>query len=364
MSTPEKRDSWYDKKWKNTRAVVHRERRIKADTQRDDISSIGEAEPQQRSSTKEPSEGAPLGTDSVGEFVGTVAEVQRSYVIVMYHDDLVHCEVSNANIPAEIAPLAVGDRVTFDTLSPNEGGAVRQVLPRLTKLVRMREDRSRRSGQSKEEQVLAANVDVAAIVASAAFPPFHPRLIDRYLIMCQYGHVSPIICINKIDLVAVPPDLGIYEEMHIPVVNVSAETGAGLEDLLALLHGKYAVLTGHSGVGKSTIINKLLGREVLAVGAVGGKRGIGRHTTSASTLHRLEDSTYLVDTPGIRMLGLWEVNTRTLRHFFPEFKGYSSNCKFRNCLHVTEPQCSVKEAVDRGDIPSQRYESYLRMMKD
>lgn len=297
-----------------------------------------------------------------GDRTGIVAEVRKARCLVLHEGSYLDCPLDPRTLRALLETPVVGDRVTFD-LDDEGKGILRQILPRSTKLVRMRTQRRDSTRQQQhEEHVLAANVDVAVIVASTALPPFHPRLVDRYLIMCQYGDVSPVLCLNKCDLVEEPPDLSIYQKLGIPVIYASADTGQGIDELREQLQGKYSVLTGHSGVGKSSLINRLLEAEVLQVAEVSSASGRGRHTTTVSSLHKLDDTTNLIDTPGIRSLSLWEVDRYSLRFYFPEFEEPSLNCKFRNCLHDSEPGCGVKEAVERGEIPEERYESYLRVL--
>jgi ribosome biogenesis GTPase len=182
-------------------------------------------------------------------------------------------------------------------------------------------------------------------------------------VICQYGGVWPILCLNKCDLVEAPPDLTLYERLGLPIVYASAATGAGLDDLRHLLRGTIAVFAGHSGVGKSSLVNALLGEEHQIVGAVRSADGRGRHTTTSSSLLRLDDDSYLVDTPGVRSLGIWKIDPRTLGAYFPDFDPFSPSCRFTTCSHVHEPACGVQTAVEAGEIPRQRYESYVRMME-
>ena len=304
----------------------------------------------------EPSSVAAPGTN-----MGVVVETYRHHVMALNGVEVTPCLLAGADIPADMLPLVVGDRVTFDI---DEGtGRIRHALPRTSILARLREDRSRRSADGGEGQVLAANVDVAVIVASAAAPPFHPRFVDRYLVMCQYGGVAPVICLNKCDLVKEPPSLANYERMGVPVVFTSAAENVGIDQLRALLRGKLAVLTGQSGVGKSSLINRLLGQDELRVGTVSDYSSRGRHTTTMATLRPLPDGGFLIDTPGIRSLGLWNIERRDLRLYFPEFEDFADQCKFRDCAHMGEPSCAVRAASERGDLPPERYDSYLRLMQ-
>lgn len=350
------KNSWYNKKWGNKTALKNKdERRLKYSSQ--------DSLPDSDGGIKQTKTNQSHQSKPTIQLSGVVAEVQRLYVEVVQNDAIVHCELSDATLPNEISNLVVGDRVYFDYL-PNGNGRIQFVLPRKTKLSRLRKDASRISEYAKEEHILAANIDTVVIVASAISPRFHPSLVDRYLIMCEYGHIDPVICINKIDLVDTLPNLEIYSHMGIPVVYVSASSGKGLDDLLLLLKNKYSVFTGKSGVGKSTIINNILGRNLLATGDVGGKGGWGRHTTTVSTLNKLDENSFLIDTPGIRSLDLWEIDKETIRFYFSDFDPYYPNCKFSNCSHTHEPDCAVKWAVEKGLIRKERYASYIRMMED
>lgn len=303
-----------------------------------------------------------LPLPAVGEFGGRVAETQRYSCVLLQDGDYLMSDLRESTLPVDSPALVVGDRVSFDLV--DDRPVLRQLLPRQTKLVRMRSDRGRRSSAGREEHILAANIDIAVIVASAAAPPFRPRLIDRYLVLCRYGQVTPVICINKCDLDAERPDLSFYGRMAIPVIFASVVTGEGLDELRASLQGKFSILTGHSGVGKSSILNELLEDEVQETQEVGQRDGLGRHTTTSSSLHQLDRETYLIDTPGIRSLGLWDIDRHTLPMYFPEFARYAPDCRFRDCRHEHEPVCEVKEAVARGELPQGWYDSYLRMAGD
>ena len=202
------------------------------------------------------------------------------------------------------------------------------------------------------------------MVAAIADPPFHPRLIDRFLIMAQHGGIQPLICLNKCDLGEPPPELAIYAGLGVDVVMASAHSGTGLDQLRAALQGKNSVLVGHSGVGKSSLVNALLGTATATVGAVGEKSNRGRHTTTAAQAHRLDTDTYLFDTPGIRSWGLWEIDQSELRDYFSEFAGPAAQCRFRDCTHRSEPGCAVLAAVEAGTISAVRFDSYSRLMDE
>lgn len=270
-------------------------------------------------------------------------------------------------VPAEIAArqrsaLTVGDRVVLEQAG---SGVWRMagVLPRVTVL-------SRPDPLNPHVQrLIASNIDLVVNVVSVKSPPLRPRLIDRYLIAIGRGGAEPAICVNKIDVID-PADrdgelapLGTYGELGVPVVLCSTRTGEGLDELRTLIAGKTSTLVGHSGVGKSSILNALDARLNIAVGDL-HKRGTGRHTTTSSTLHDLGDSTYVIDTPGIREFGLWDLSADTLREYFPEFEEAAESCRFNDCTHLHEPGCEVKDRVASGAINRARYETYVRLSED
>lgn len=270
-------------------------------------------------------------------------------------------------VPPEMAVrqkslLAVGDRI----LVSDEGGVTRvaAVLPRRTVLARPDPHHAHR------QRLIAANVDVVVHVVSLKAPPLRPRLIDRYLIAIQRGGAQPVLCINKVDLLDAEEretelaKLEPYLGLGVPIVGCSTKTGEGLESLRGQVEGKMAALVGHSGVGKSSILNALDESLRLATNTLHRKRATGRHTTSASTLYDFGGGTYLIDTPGIREFGLWDLDRDTLRDYFPEFEEPAEFCRFTNCTHVHEPGCEVKDRVESGDLNAARYETYARLWED
>ncbi|MEO8034937.1 MAG: ribosome small subunit-dependent GTPase A [Acidobacteriota bacterium] len=269
-------------------------------------------------------------------------------------------------VPADMAVrqkslLAVGDRVNIS----DEGGLTRitSVLPRHSVLARPDPLHAHR------QRLIAANVDVVVHVVSLKTPPLRPRLIDRFLIAIQRGGAQPIICVNKIDLLEPRAraeelrKLEDYRALDIPVVPCSTQTGEGIDILRAAVEGKTCALVGHSGVGKSSILNALDKSLDLVTNTL-HKRGTGRHTTSASTLYDLGEGTWIIDTPGIREFGLWNLDRDSLRDYFPEFEEPSQSCRFTDCTHVHEPNCEVKEQVEQGSISRARYDTYVRLYED
>jgi ribosome biogenesis GTPase / thiamine phosphate phosphatase len=253
--------------------------------------------------------------------------------------------------------VVAGDRVLFQPLDEIEG-VIERVEPRTSTI-------SRGSGQF--EHVIVANIDQAVIVASAVDPPLKPGLIDRFLASAARGSVTPIIVINKADLadvVALQPIVGLYARLGYEVLLTSAITGGGIDRLRALLIGRETVFAGQSGVGKTSLLNTLqpdLGRRTSHVSAESGK---GRHTTRVAELIALEAGGWVVDTPGVRQMELWDVIPEEVEGYFVEFRPFIALCRFPDCTHTHETGCRVKQAVTDGMISPVRYESYLRMLDE
>lgn len=272
-----------------------------------------------------------------------------------------HCSLKKHIADHQQTMLTVGDMVEF--ITTGEGtGRVESVLPRTTSLSR------RDPGNRRRTRVIAANMDAVIIVASAREPSIRPRLIDRFLAAVAAGGAVPLICVNKADLVESAEELGAiedmlepYRDMGIAVCLVSAHTGAGLAELSQLMEGGTSAFVGHSGVGKSSLLNRLGAREIAATGAVSKGRGTGTHTTSASQLYELPGAIRIIDTPGIRELSLDDASEASIKIAFPEIERLSSACRLRDCTHTHEPDCAVKEAVERGEISALRYSSYRRL---
>ncbi|MFO8007809.1 MAG: ribosome small subunit-dependent GTPase A [Candidatus Brocadiia bacterium] len=254
-------------------------------------------------------------------------------------------------------PLVVGDRVLFRPTDEGEGVVV-EILPRRTKLSR------RLPRDARIEHIIAANVDQLLIVASIRRPPLTLGIIDRYIIAGEAGGLLPIICINKTDLAGDSTEhleaAELYREMGYAVLLTSAKTGEGVDALRDVLRDRSTVLAGHSGVGKSALINAVQPGMELRTGPVTTK---GRHTTSSVSLLRLEFGGYVVDTPGIREFTLWEIEEGEVQQFFPRIWELSHDCKLPDCTHMHEPDCAVKAALERGELPESRYDSYTRIVE-
>lgn len=250
--------------------------------------------------------------------------------------------------------VAAGDVVWFRPEGRNEG-IIERVEPRRGVVSRT---------SRGQQHVLVANVDQLVIVMSAAEPRLKPNLIDRLLVTAERSGIRPIVCINKIDLVE-PADLmplvGVYAQIGYEVLLVSVVEGTGIDRLRERLKGEESVVTGQSGVGKSSLLNAVEPGLELRVQTVSGDTQKGRHTTTTAELIPLSFGGYVVDTPGIRQFQLWDVIPEEVAGFFRDLRPYVSRCRFPNCTHTHENDCAVKDAVADGWIDTRRYESYVQI---
>lgn len=250
--------------------------------------------------------------------------------------------------------VVAGDRVLL-TQTDDETGVIERVEARASVLTR---------GSRREAHVIVSNVDQAVIVTSVAQPDLKVGLIDRFLCSTAKGGIQSIICINKIDLgnsAELQPIVGQYAQLGYPVLLTSFTQNIGIDALRELLVGKETVFTGQSGVGKSSLLNAVQPGLGQATSEVSDDTNKGRHTTRVAELLSLEDGGWIVDTPGIRQLQLWDVIKEEVEEFFIEFRPFVAKCRYPSCSHTHEDRCGVKAAVDQHLISPIRYESYLRI---
>ncbi len=260
----------------------------------------------------------------------------------------------------QMVKLAVGDVVTLERDERDEVWAIKEILPRRSRLAR------RAPGGGRGERIVAANVDQVVVVFAAAKPDPHPRMLDRFLVIAEGNDLAARIVINKVELVgldAARARFADYERAGYPVHYTSVKERIGLEELHEVLSGRTSVLTGPSGVGKSSLMNALYPGLNLRVGAVSESVNKGRHTTVGGYAHPLPDANggFVVDTPGLREVGLWSMPPEAVDRCFPEFRPLIAQCRFADCQHSSEPDCAVRAAVERGQVSAERYESYRKL---
>ncbi len=261
-------------------------------------------------------------------------------------------------------PVAVGDIVQVE----DKGGdapVVGAIEPRRNYIIR------RASNLSKEFQIIAANLDQAVLVVTLTNPVTSTTFIDRFLATAEAYNVPAVLAFNKVDLITtdeLQQQLGelqaLYQEIGYPVIAMSATTGAGADDLRQLLSGKMSLLSGNSGVGKSSIINLLVPDAHVRVGDVSHTHHKGMHTTTFSELLDLPGGGAIIDTPGVKAFGTIDFEKAEVAHYFPEIFKISDGCRFNNCTHTHEPGCAVLDAVERGDIAYSRFVSYLSILDE
>ena len=259
--------------------------------------------------------------------------------------------------------LAVGDDVLLDQSDAGGAWSIAEILPRRSKLAR------RAPGGGQGERIVAANVDQVIVMFAAAKPDPHPRMLDRFLVIAEGNELPARVIINKIDLVgeeAARRRFDDYARIGYPVHYTCVKTGAGLESLRDVLNGRRSVLTGPSGVGKSSLLNALFPGANLRVGAISESVNKGRHTTVGALMLPLPgtDGGYVIDTPGLREVGLWALVPEQLDQCFPEIRGLSDQCRFADCRHISEPDCAVRGALRNGEISAARYDSYMKLLDE
>ena len=261
----------------------------------------------------------------------------------------------------KVVKLAVGDEVMIERAERDDAWAIGEILPRRSVLAR------RAPGGGHGERVLAANVDQVVIVFAIAKPEPHPRMLDRFLVIAEANDIAARVVVNKVDLAgeaAAREKFADYPLAGYPVHLTSTKDGLGLDELRSVLHGRSSVFTGPSGVGKSSLLNALYPGLNLRVGEISESVNKGRHTTVGGFVHPLPDGGFVIDTPGLRELGIWQLPQERLDFCFPEIRPVADSCRFADCAHVNEPDCAVQAGVERGEISRARYESYLQLLEE
>ena len=301
---------------------------------------------------------------------GLVVRNTGSWYVVMPDDapdQLINCKIKG-NLRLKgfrcTNPVAVGDRVSLD-VKPDGTAFIVAIEPRRNYIIR------RASNLSKEFQIIASNLDQALLVVTLTQPETSTTFIDRFLATAEAYRVPTVLAINKTDLLddaegreLIDAVAGLYRHIGYEVVTLSTLTGEGLDQLRLTLAGKTTLLSGNSGVGKSSIINRILPEARLRVGDISQVHHTGMHTTTFSEMLALPGGGWLIDTPGVKGFGTIDFEREEVAHFFPEIFETGRNCRYGNCTHTHEPGCAVHDAVEQHLIAESRYASYLSILDD
>lgn len=259
-------------------------------------------------------------------------------------------------------PIAVGDRVDFELEENRENGVIRTIHPRKNYIIR------KASNLSKQTHIIASNLDQALLVASLVQPQTSLGFIDRFLITAEAYHIPVILVFNKSDLYAGPlkdvldDTMSIYTDIGYTCFETSVVDGTNTTRLKELLMGKTTLVAGHSGVGKSSLLNSISPGLDLRTGSISNFSQKGMHTTTFAEMFTLGFGGSIIDTPGIKEFGIVDFDEAEISHYFREMAAFLPQCRFNNCKHLNEPACAVKQAVEDGLIRPERYESYLKIL--
>lgn len=291
---------------------------------------------------------------------GRVVRYQSGFYNVLTDAGVVTCvlrgRLKRRTIQGDV--ISIGDRVQISLL-PEGTGVVEQIEPRLKELVRMDP-----TPRGEFRQILLANPDQIVAVFACASPEPHLRMLDRFLVIAEKQRLEALIIANKVDLIGLRNAKKIFEAyppLGYRVIYTSAVTGEGIGELKKALIGKVSALVGPSGVGKSSLLNKVQPGLGLAVREVSSHKDRGRHTTVVREIFPLDEGGFVADLPGLRRLSLWDTQPEELDGYFPELRNLVRHCQFNDCTHFEEPGCAVIKAVEEGKVSPERYESYLRM---
>ncbi len=260
-------------------------------------------------------------------------------------------------------PVTVGDKINYEMEPNSENGVIFSIEPRKNYIIR------KSSNLSKQTHIIASNIDQAILMVTIAFPTTSLGFIDRFLVTAEAYHIPTTIIFNKVDLCingleeVLQETIDLYhKKVGYNYIKTSVNNKIGLDEVKELLQNKTTLVAGHSGVGKSSLLNAIEFNLNLKTGAISKSSFNGQHTTTFAQMHPLSFGGFIIDTPGIREFGVVDLNNAELSHYFKEMKPFIGKCKFNNCQHIHEPQCAVLEALEAGQIPPERYQSYLSIL--
>jgi ribosome biogenesis GTPase len=290
------------------------------------------------------------------------------YIVRLHNGQIVNCRIRGKFRLSGLSttnPVAVGDHVTVDEQADEEGNrTITAIADRLNYIVR------KSTNLSKQMQILAANVDRAYLMVTLRNPTTQLAFIDRFLVAAESFRIPTTILFNKVDIYTAKEMKQLdeltqmYSSIGYPCVGISALSADSVSFLREEIKGKQVMISGHSGVGKSSLVNALDASLDLQTGEISQAHLQGQHTTTFAEMHELATGGYIIDTPGIRAFGIIDLEKEHLAHYFPEMRELLGTCKFHNCLHLQEPKCSVKAAVNEGQIAQSRYVTYTQLMTE
>ncbi len=297
---------------------------------------------------------------------GVVIKSTGSWYTVLSEGSIIECRIKGVFRIKDIKttnPIAVGDNVEFE-MEADGRGVIHVIADRKNYIIR------KSINLSKQSHILAANVDQAMLIVTLAFPRTSAGFIDRFLLTAEAYHIPTKIIFNKVDLFLKEENsmkelndfIAVYEKIGYQCFKVSATENIDIEVLKNLTKDKTSLVAGHSGVGKSTLVNAMDSNLDLKVGEISDAHSKGKHTTTFAEMHPLIYGGFIIDTPGIKELGLVDMEKEEIGNYFPEMHVIKNQCKFNNCIHVNEPKCAVIAAVEKGEIALSRYTSYLGIM--
>lgn len=297
---------------------------------------------------------------------GIVYKSTGSWYLVKSENKFFECRIKGKIRLKDISttnPIAVGDQVKFE-LEIDGKGIISDILPRENYIIR------KSVNLSKQYHIIASNIDISVLVVTLNNPVTSTNFIDRFLVSCQAYDIPVIIAFNKKDTyidkesIEIKKLIDMYKLIGYKCELISAKYGDGVDEIIRLIKNKTCIISGHSGVGKSTLINSISPNLKLKTKEISSSHKQGKHTTTYAEMYDLDSDIKIIDTPGIRGFGLVEITKHELGDFFPEFFEAKQKCKFKNCLHLDEPDCNVKNKIKQGKIFESRYNTYLDMLKD
>ena len=301
-------------------------------------------------------------------FEGIVYKSTGSWYLVKCNNDFFECRIKGKIRLKDLDttnPIAVGDNVIFEKDPKEKGqGVISEILPRKNYIIR------KSVKLSKQSHILASNIDLALLLITKDNPPTSFNFIDRFLVTCEAYHIPVILIFNKIDtynednLSKISKIESIYKSTDYQCIRISAKYGQGVDEISNYMEDKVCLLSGHSGVGKSTLINQINPELELKTKEISISHSQGKHTTTYAEMYDLKENIRIIDSPGIKGFGLVDISKYELGDYFPEFFKRKGKCKFHNCMHIEEPGCEIKKALENQVISESRYSSYVDLLSD